>query len=431
MTAKKSEIENEDFNEVINSPEKIIYPVEVELSENFLEKNPTLKGIYENGTMKIGLLPNIGSEFSDEITKLIPELKSDEIVLFNPLIETINTLASYDYIVGTTKPERPEGMDDKEYEKTLRTWIKSEETRYKSVSKLIRDFNGTTSRTKDEIKAPILERGRKIDALYKTLKAFSDQRREILTRNFQPYMQEMEELKKAKADAVNAKHNEKVKELEQQTEETNKKLANAEKKNKYADMILEISTYFSQHQESIPILNIGGLLSLKKEVEEKDFQLSTLSDIGPLEQITLENMIKTSREGTMAVIDSAILAQQAGSDKAEEKEFVDNQLPGAQIAETLYGSGHSNPSKVTQYGYVPTFNTEVTNDEENFAIIIANFNMIVGCLQDMKGFEEPKMAKQNEVFIEQKGKVLESVKKLSTWIQGLEKKYKEFILNQK
>ena len=44
------------------SDKKKIYPVEIELTENFLEKNPTIKGFYENGKFNIPISENIPEE---------------------------------------------------------------------------------------------------------------------------------------------------------------------------------------------------------------------------------------------------------------------------------------------------------------------------------------------------------------------------------
>ena len=44
------------------SNKKKIYPVEIELTENFLEKNPTIKGFYENGKFNIPISENIPEE---------------------------------------------------------------------------------------------------------------------------------------------------------------------------------------------------------------------------------------------------------------------------------------------------------------------------------------------------------------------------------
>ena len=414
MTTKNQEpIQDAEYVEVAVTPEKIIHEVEFQLSDTFLEKNPTIKEIYENGKIKIGLLPNIGNEFSDEIVKLIPELSSNDLTLFNPLVEMINTLASYDYIVGTAKPAKPEGMDDKEYDKIVKNWLKEEDTRYKSVSKLIRSFNGDSKRAKDAIKAPIIQRGKMIDALYKTLTSFSEKRKEVLDNNFQPYSLELQAINKAKQDAIDKKNKEQIDQLTQASQEANEKLQVSEKKNNYADLVMEISTYFTEQQEKISQLNTSGLITLKEEVTAKVFDVSSQ---GPAEQIKLESNISTLRKGAIAVIDQAISNEITQPFLPVTSEPETDVPENAHVGETLYGPGHSNPSNVTQYGYVPTFNSEVTNDSENFANIVMRFNMIIGEIDAMKNFTDPKLEKMNGTFNDQKQLLKANVKKLSDWI---------------
>ena len=90
------------------SNKKKIYPVEIELTENFLEKNPTIKGFYENGKFNIPISENIPEESAKSITSIVEDLNPRELVLFNPLVEAINTLAEIDNFKETEKPVQEE-----------------------------------------------------------------------------------------------------------------------------------------------------------------------------------------------------------------------------------------------------------------------------------------------------------------------------------
>lgn len=420
MTQVKNQdgIQDAEFVEVPNLPDNIIHEIEIELSEKFLEKNPTIKSIYENGKLKVSLSPNIDGEFSDTITKLIPQLQSSELLIFNPFLDAINTLASYDYYIGVAKPIRTPEMDDKAYDVLVKKWIKEEDQRYKEVSNAIRTFNGTLTKSQNAMKKPIKdaydEKIAKIKNLYEALKGFSDKRRDTVSTNFKELLDTQESIKIAKAEAVTAKANEQVKTLQEQNNEANLKIQRLSGVNAYADLVTEISEYFLAAQESISKLNVPGLIELKEEVTNKVFDVSSQ---GAAEQMKLESTAKMSRTGTIALIDEAILGIQNGTSVAQSQDFtqsapISSPPPAnAQVAETLYGG-----SEVVSNSESPMFNTNVTNDAENFADIIRRFNSMKGEIMAMKPFDDHRLAKTNSTLAQQKKGLMENIDKLISFV---------------
>ncbi len=298
-----------------------IYPVEIELTETFLEKNPTIKEMYKEGELKIELSSQIEPDFAETITDVIADLKSRELVLFNPLISAINNIAEFQNVVGTTKPKRTAEMDDKEYEKTVRDWIKSEEEVIKKMTSMIRSFNGSATSSKKKIKEPIIAAGKKIDILYNALKDFSDKVKSKVESNFKPLLDEKAEIEQKKLDALKAAETAQIAELEQKNEEANQKILEQSKKVTYADLTMEITQYFSEIDSQIDQLNISGLQVLRNSVSEKQFEIN---GVGPLEEANLAKLINTMKESSILKIDSHIAGDKDQFEKSEEQEFKDN-----------------------------------------------------------------------------------------------------------
>ena len=303
-----------------------IYPVEIELTENFLEKNPTIKEIYENGKLKVSMNPDIDSETAKTITDVIGGLKSRELVLFNPMLEAINSLAAFKNVVGTAKPIKEEGVDDKDYEKSVKEWIKSEDVAYKEITGTIRKFNGAATASKKEIKEPLLEEARKVDLLYNTLKSFSESVKAKAEKNFKPLIDEKQSILEAKDKAAKQQELQQIADLENKNQEANEKLLEAQKKNSYADLMVELTSWYSDQESKISKSNISGLQELRKEVEEKSFNFSSIP--GPMEQINLEKLQKTLKTGCLLKIDTAIGNEDQTATKAEIEEQQEQESKG-------------------------------------------------------------------------------------------------------
>lgn len=415
MSAENPTITDAEFEEIPVIPEKVIHTIDVELTPEFLEKNPTINAIYKKGKLNLALQKNIEGEFSKMITDLIPELKSSELAIFNPFVEAINTLASYDYTVGTNKPVRPEGMDDKEYAKIVKAWITEEDVKYKEISNSIRTFNGEAGRSKTVMKAPITERAKMIDSLYSALKTFSDKRRDKVTENFKPYMDEVLAQKTAKATAAEAVANATIKTLEEKSSEATAKIEKLQGKSDYADLMTEISNYFTGAQEKVPGLNVSGLSALRTDVENHVFNLDAQ---GPAEQIALEKLAKGLKIGTFAIIDDAINSGNIGVAIGLPPE--DSERPF--MGQTYSGSANPNPIESNN---VPWFNSDVTNDAENFADIIMKFNLIFGHIAAMGDFKDPMLEKFNKTFKGQIEGFRKNGKAIQDWILKKQTQYNE------
>jgi hypothetical protein len=385
-------IQDAIYEEVNESQEKVNYEVALELSDTFLEKNPTIKSIYNKGKMSIGLLPNVDKEFVDKIVGLIPELNSGELVLFNPLIDAINTLASQDFVVEEVAPKRLEGEEDKEFNKRKKVWFEGEYRKITDINKSIGSFNTSLKDSKKIIKEPILNRGKKIDALYNALATFSENRKEVAKNNFENYLIAAQKVKEAQEVKKNAASIAETDALKTANAEATEKIEALSKKSSYADLTNEISDYFSEKQLTIPKLNLQGLNDLSKEISEKVFDVSSQGD---LEQVKLLNTAKAFIGFTNLEIQKA---KAALGDSAPETE-------------------------TTQAESTTPFNTEVTNDEENFADIIRRLNSIKGDIDGMKKFSDSRLEKINDKFFEQ----IEIMKKTNNaclkYIGAIQEKY--------
>ena len=297
------DIEDAVYEEVNDSQEKKIYEIEVELTDNFLEKNPTIKNMYNKGKISIGLLPNVDKKFVDKIVELVPELKSNELVLFNPLIEAINVLASQDFIVEDSIPRRMDYEEEKDFNKRKKIWLEAEYRKLTDINKAIGSFNTTLKDSKKIIKAPLLERANKIDALYNALVEFSNSRKEIAKKNFPKYLDAAEKIKQAKLAKANAAALAETEALKNANNAATEKIEALSKKSSYADLTTEITDYFDEKQEAADKANKIGLEELLKEVNEKEFDVT---DHGELEQIKLEKSIKMFRDATVTKIEKLL-----------------------------------------------------------------------------------------------------------------------------
>lgn len=370
MSTKNENIEDAVYEEVNNSQEKVNYEINVEFTENFLEKNPTIKSVYnkEKNKLNIGLLPNVDKEFVEQIVGLIPELNSNEIVLFNPLIQAINDLASQDFITEDDVPKRMDYEEDKDFNKRKKIWLETQYRKITDINKSIGSFNTSLKTSKKTIKDPLITRGKKIDALYNALASFSENRKEIAKNNFPKYLVAQQKIKEAQEAKKNAAAIAEKEALEAANKEQTEKIEALSKKSSYADLAAVITDYFDEKQEAVNKANKVGLEDLLKEINAKTFDFS---GHGELEQIKLEKSVKMFREVTVGKIEKALQELETHSVQEDKNDSV------------------------------PSFNTEVTNDEENFADIIRRFNSIKGELEGMKQFTDPRLAKINDKLFEQ------------------------------
>ena len=301
------------------SDKKKIYPVEIELTENFLEKNPTIKGFYENGKFNIPISENIPEESAKSITSIVEDLNPRELVLFNPLVEAINSLAEIDNFKETEKPVQEEEESEEAYLLRLKEWEKENDKIFKSANGTIRSFNGSLTKSKKEVKEPYLTISKKIDNLYNFLKDFSDERKKKLGENFSGLISKQEEDKKRKEEEAKKLELEQIKNLQMKNEEANEKLQAAAIKTSYADKVTEITAFYNQQDSKIPSLNENGLLILKEEINQKVFNFENFGD---MEQATLESIEKSMRKNILSAIDSAISAGSFENIVSEEQAFV-------------------------------------------------------------------------------------------------------------
>ena len=269
MTTKNQEITQEE------SSKKIVYPVTIELSENFLTKNPTIKDLYKDGKLNMQMSPYVDKEFAKSLTSIMGDLNPREIVLFNPLVDAVNELAELDSVIGTAKPERTKDDDDDAYAKKLKAWDKENDLILKSNNGKIRSFNGSLTNSKKEIKEPYTSISKKIDALYNSFKGFSDKRKENVEKNFDELLTWRAEEAQKVADEAKRIELENIRNLEAKNEEANEKLKTSEKKNMFADALTEILDYHTDFQKKLRASNALGIEALEKEHLEKQFTYNT------------------------------------------------------------------------------------------------------------------------------------------------------------
>lgn len=286
------------------SKENQVHEVEVELSENFLEKNPTIKSLYKEGKLQLPFLDAMSNEFGEAVRSLVPELRGTDIVAINPLFEAIDQLLKYDNVIGTAKPEREAEMDDKTYSKVVNQWIKEQDEVRIAMEKDVSSFNGVLRDSKKIVKAPIIEMGKKVDNLYNLLKDFSDKRKEKIDTNFKESLDEKERIKQEKERIKNEKAEAQLKALQEQNEENTKKIIEAQKKSSYADKMVEITNFFTASEKEIQILNEAGLMELVGKVKEHEF--GSFEDYSESQQETLNALITQLKDGILVKIKKAI-----------------------------------------------------------------------------------------------------------------------------
>lgn len=295
-------MKDQNKNQEVEEKE-IIHEVEIQFSEDFLEKNPTIKQMYKDGKWNVPMSSGVDENTAKTITDVIGELKQKDLVTFNPLLEAINQIAEFKKIVGTVKPDRLEDESDKDYDKRVKEWLKGEDESFKDISKTLRSFNGSVTNSKKEIKAPILEAGRKVDVLFNALKGYSDSVKTKSEQNFKPFLDEKKRIEKEKEDLKNKEQTDAIADLANKNEIANQKLLASEAKNSYADTLTGLTNYFLEQEQKIPSLNLSGLQDLLKEINEKVFDFSHIT---PMEQISLENLEKSLRSGAVLKINTAI-----------------------------------------------------------------------------------------------------------------------------
>lgn len=391
MSTKKETIEDAVYEEVNETTEKVNYVVELELSENFLEKNPTIKSIYDKGKMSIGLLPNVDKEFVEKIISLIPELNSKELVLFNPLIEAINTLASQDFISEEPVPKRMDYEEDKDFNKRKKEWLESEYRKFTDLNKSIGAFNTALKTSKKTMKDPILERSRQIDALYNSLTAFSENRKEVARNNFPKYLIAQQKIKEAQEAKKNAAALAEKQALETANAEAAQKIETLTKKSSYADLVTDISTYFNGKSTEVDTLNYNGLELLKQEVTDKTFDFSNQ---GELEQANLLASVKMFRTSIISQIEKAM--------------------------ESTTSPSVPDPDPVQEK---PVEEKKVESVEDNFIDIIHRLNNVNTELDCIEKFQDPKFEKVNEKFFEQIEIMRKTGKACVKYITTIQEKY--------
>lgn len=362
-----------------NKQESKIYPVEIELSEDFLSKNPTIKDSYENGKLKVRLSSSISKDQATNITDVISDLKSRDLALFNPLLESINTIADLKHTLGSAKPEREEGISDEEYSKEVLKWVKEEDKTYKSITSAIRSFNGATTKSKKEIKAPIIAAGKKVDILYNALKELSDSTRQIVDKNFSELIEEQERIAKEKEAKAKEAELQQIRELEIKNQEATEKIIENQKKANYADLVMEITSYYSGLSEKMAVLNEEGLKMLLLEVQGKTFDLS---DIGAMEQASLKSTADALQKTNIQDIKNIL-----------DEKYSEGPFPPADEIEEFKNNLEKFPEENP---------TNPSNDSELFVDIIYHLkNMEVNANRIKTNFEDEKLSKISEQLAKQ------------------------------
>jgi len=155
-----------------------------------------------------------------ETQKMIKSLSDDfnvkQLNVFNPLVEAMATIEGFTDL--TYKPDDDECIEQ-----------------YKESKKFFGSFNSSTKKTKQKLKKPILETGRKLDKIERTFLERAKEIWEGVDKEFKPYLDEKEE-KKAEADAKKNKASiDKINELSEQSVEQTLIIERSKVYKKYSD----------------------------------------------------------------------------------------------------------------------------------------------------------------------------------------------------
>ena len=372
------------------SQEKV-YDVEFELSENFLEKNPTIKSLYSEGKLSFPFLADMDKDFGDALMDVIPELRSSDIVTINPLLEAIQELLKADNTVGTTKPEKEDGEDEKVYDKRLKTWLKEQSEIYTQLNKTIGSFNSTSRTSKKIVKEPFTSVTKKIDVLYNALTSFSEQRREKLNENFIEYLVAKKQIEDEKQALKDKAANEKLEALQEENKVANEKLIKSQAKSSYADKMTEITQYYNSVTEEVEKRNEAGLQELVEMLIEKEWDFTSFGD---MEQVTLGSLKKTLHEACLVKIKEAV-------DKPSETktEDVPDIAPAPAIEEEV-PAGNDNQSKIAM-----------------FNMVVIRLKNSVNELENIKPIQGEEFTELNEILKKQFSVLIENNNKLIAFVE--------------
>ena len=136
------------------------------------------------------------------INSLSENLKSDSLMVFNPLVESMARIEAFRGVKYD--------VDDPECIKL-----------FKTAKSTIRSFRAATSKAKKGLKAPYILIGKNIDAIEKAFKGSATDILEKLEVEFKPYLDEEEAKKQAREDKKNKEVLDKMDEMTEETVQQN------------------------------------------------------------------------------------------------------------------------------------------------------------------------------------------------------------------
>lgn len=292
--------------------------VKVILTEELLKKEPELSKVYDQkkGEVVYVMPKTITTEFKEEVTNMISEIRPSEVAVFNPLVFTLIELHEF----REWKPEK----DATE---------KQTEERFQEANKVVRSFNASLKKVKAEMKKPYTDINKKIETVFKMLEEEVKITDSALSENFKEHLEAKEEKKRLAEEKKKAAELAKINELQAQNDEISEKAKNQEIDNAYLSVISVINGMVSDVSARVFSSNEDGLKSIKSELDAFTFlniQNNTPNfNLIPEEKVKILNEKFTQQlQISKKVVDDKIefnRVQKENEEKAKQQEILQAQ----------------------------------------------------------------------------------------------------------
>lgn len=370
-------------------------------------------------SLKYEIVKSVPKEFYDKLKELVPKFEEDDIITFNPLVNATLKLQEIKLYI-----------ESEDFDASERTFIDS--------NKIIGSFNTSIKDAKSTLKEPQIKKNKMIDAIFDLFSTESENTREALKLNFKKTLDKKAADAQAKLDKKNAEANAKMKELSEQASKANDIINNQKIDNRFLELKNAISNVSVRLVQQIPTLNIAGLEKEKEVLNSMKFEsFFTEEDrtlLGEEKENTLRQLFVTTHMSSVEVVLGAIsninnqaAVQTLSNENAVMKASVPNFDPTSEKDDL--------PFEAIENMEVVSETVGAVTDLQRFNVILEKTNSIqndyeekLKYLKELK-FDDPGLEIIREKLLEQDGKMLEWLTKITTYVQKQHTNYSNH-LNQ-
>ncbi len=237
--------------------EKSKVAIKMLIPDNVITEHSELLTVYDQTTETItyDVDSDIPKEFIENLEQLVPQFHGNDIVLFNPLIETINELQRIKSIA----------YNPDDFEASDRLYIDN--------NKIIGSSNTSIKEAKAALKNPQIAKNKLIDKIFELFENEIKNTRGALEMEFKPLLDEREKQKKAKENAKKTVELEAIANLSSTNTLLEEQLKNQAKATAVATAENAINSILTNIAVKLPNLNKEGLEQLKTNVAGIDFNM--------------------------------------------------------------------------------------------------------------------------------------------------------------